>query len=33
MEKAPFKYKVFEILSVLFITAFCIGMFVKFMFF
>jgi len=33
MENDPFKYKTFEMLSVLFIATFCIGMFLKFMFF
>ena len=33
MENTPFKYKVFEVITIVFITVFCAGMFFKFMFF
>ena len=33
MENNHFKYRNFEVISILFIVAFTVGMFVKFMFF
>jgi len=33
MENTSYKYKIFEVISVVFIVVFTVGMFIKFMFF
>ena len=33
MEDTRFKYRAFEVITVIFIITYCVGMFIKFMFF